>query len=418
MQVPPPPTLEEIKRYIVTDTDWALRTVAQYGVAILPGVLDADDCATMRAKMDAFFENATADMPVPFRRDDSSTWPTLLDLQPSHGMLMQHWGIGHADFAWWLRQHPKIAGAFEKMYRTKAEDLLVSFDGASYQAPPDRADNPSPKRGWGSPEPWWHVDQSLRRTDYECMQAWVTGEAVEEGDATLAVMLYSHRQHAQIAHDFPALVDGKDWVRYGPEQVDALREAGCMELRIACPPGSIVLWDSRTAHYGAPPLPGRASPKWRYVVYLCYSHRGRSTAAGLKRKREVFLEGRTTAHWPHKIRVFGKAPRTYGKEIPPVRLPPTPRLEDLTPLGRRLAGFDVKGEELRLDQVKEFVSAPSPPTPEDTDSTAQLSDDASEASIEDLSDENSEPSHFWDSGSEYDSTGSEASESSVSSSSE
>ena len=43
-----------------------------------------------------------------------------------------------------------------------------------------------------------------------------------------------------------------------------------------------------------------------------------------------------TRHWPHKIKLFPKLPRTYGRELPPVNISPTP---NLTPLGRKLSGF-------------------------------------------------------------------------------
>jgi len=320
-----------------TDAAGAMAKLEEYGVAIVPSVLGPQECATLKAKGWDFFEQVTAGMARPVDRNDPSTWNTLLDLYPSHGMLFQHWGIGQSEFVWYARQHPAIVEVFAKMWKVRSEELLVSFDGASFQAPPDREDNPTPHRGWGSPAHWLHSDQSLKRPGRECIQGWVTAEEVGPGDATLAVMDKSHKYHAELAKKFPSLVDSKDWVRYDEEAVAFFRARGCEDVRIECPPGSVVLWDSRTAHYGAAPVRGREDPKFRVVAYVCYLPRAKATPKAVKRKREIFEEGRTTSHWPNRPKLFGKLPRTYGRAVPAVRRAAAPQL---TPLGRKLAGFN------------------------------------------------------------------------------
>ena len=45
---------------------------------------------------------------------------------------------------------------------------------------------------------------------------------------------------------------------------------------------------------------------------------------------------RMTTHWPHKVKLFGKKPQTYGKELPDVSQLDKPKL---TELGKKLAGF-------------------------------------------------------------------------------
>lgn len=283
-----------------------------------------------------FFEQITSKMPRPVCRNDQATWPTLLDLYPSHGMLFQHWGVGHADFAWWVRQQPAVYDVFSKLWNTPPEELLVSFDGASFQAPPDRPDNPAPRRGWGSAEPWFHADQSLLRPEHECVQAWVTALDVARGDATLCVLAKSHVLHGEMARAFPALVGRRDWVRYGDECVQFLKQRGCEEVRIECPAGSMVLWDSRTAHYGAPPLRTRAVPSFRAVVYVCYLPRSRSTPGDRKKKRDAFDHWRTTSHWPNRATLFQPEPNTYGKPLPSVAPPSDPHV---SALGKKMAGF-------------------------------------------------------------------------------
>lgn len=317
--------------------DTASAVLAQYGVAIIPRIINTEDCETLFNKMWDFFEQITIDMEVPLDRNDSSTWNTLLELFPSHGMLFQHWGIGHADFAWWLRQHPSVIEAFSKLWKVEPDELLVSFDGASFQAPPDRDGNPTPNRGWGSSKPWFHSDQSLKRPNCECWQGWVTAGDVEEGDSTLSVMVGSHLLHTDVAKQFPSLVKNPDWVQYGPDVINFFTSKGCYPIRVSCPAGSLVLWDSRTAHYGAPPIAGRSTPKFRAVTYVCYMPRSFAKPHALKRKQGHFNTRRTTSHWPGKPKAFGLKPRTYGAlTLPKVALAALPSVSDM---GRKLAGF-------------------------------------------------------------------------------
>lgn len=54
---------------------------------------------------------------------------------PSHSMLIQYFGVGHTQIAWTLRQNPKIV--FATLWNVTAEELLVSFDGMSFNIPPE-----------------------------------------------------------------------------------------------------------------------------------------------------------------------------------------------------------------------------------------------------------------------------------------
>jgi hypothetical protein len=322
---------------VTTTIENANAVLNQYGVAVIPSIITPEDCETLFNKMWDFFEQITADMPNKINRNDESTWNTLLDLFPSHGMLFQHWGIGHAEFAWWIRQHPAVVGAFARLWNVEPDELLVSFDGASFQAPPDRAGNPTPKRGWGSPKPWYHSDQSLKRNNRECIQGWVTAKTVKEGDSTLAVMTGSHLLHREVAAKFPALIKPADWVQFDPNVISFFAEKGCEPLRISCPAGSLVLWDSRTAHYGAPPIAGRSTPEFRAVTYVCYMPRYGANLKRLQLKRTHYMTKRTTSHWPGKSRAFSLKPRTYGvKDLPLVVPAAEPSVSEL---GKKLAGF-------------------------------------------------------------------------------
>ena len=89
----------------------------------------------------------------------------------------------------------------------------------------------------------------------------------------------------------------------------------CEKVRVACPKGSLVLWDSRTVHCGAEPL-RRTEPRIRSVIYLCYLPRSHATEANLRKKIKAFEDQRTTSHWPNKPKLFPLKPRTYGNPVP------------------------------------------------------------------------------------------------------
>lgn len=345
---------------LIATPQTAREVLAAYGVAIVPSLLSQEKCDTLLSKMWDFFEEISAKMPVPVKRNDSGTWATLLQLCTHHCMLFQHYGVGHAEFMWWVRQQPEVYGVFSHIWDVPAEDLLVSFDGASFMAPPDRLGNPRPKAGWGSPKHWFHQDQSLRAPDFKCIQGWVTPLAVEPGDATLCVMAKSHLLSREISKQYPHLVGPADWVRFDDNMVAFLAKHGCSEVRIECPPGSLVLWDSRTAHYGAPPIPGRSAPKFRAVCYVSFLPRSGATDRDLVKKVQAFDARRTTSHWAYPVRMFPKAVRSYG--APPPNVVPA-RAPDLSELGKIFAGIrlphnkQAASEDTARSQSSQLVSS-------------------------------------------------------------
>jgi ectoine hydroxylase-related dioxygenase (phytanoyl-CoA dioxygenase family) len=310
----------------------AKETLEKYGVAVVPSVLSAEKCGVLYSMMCDFFEQITVNAAVPFVRDKEETYGTLLDMMPHHGMLFQWYGIGHAAFQWWLRQQPEVYSVFATLWGTPAEDMLVSFDGASFQMPPD-----GKRRGAGNGKHWFHRDQSLMRHGFECAQGWITALDVQSCDATLCVLAGSHLYSSELAQEYKGLVGPRDWVRIEDETVDFLKKRGCEEVRVECPPGSLVLWDSRTIHYGASPLKTRTTPRARAVCYVCFVPRSMASPDNLKKKRNAFDNRRTTSHWPNRATLFSPTPHTYGKKLPALCAPPPPQM---TQIGMRFAGLD------------------------------------------------------------------------------
>lgn len=84
-------------------------------------------------------------------------------------------------------------------------------------------------------------------------------------------------------------------------------------------------------------VPGRQQPNTRTVVYVCMTPRSGATPKVIQKRLDAFKNLRTTTHWPNKAKLFPKTPMTYGNPLPQVGTLSAPQI---TPLGRRLIGFD------------------------------------------------------------------------------
>lgn len=321
--------LYEYNKY-VTDKTNCKKTLDKYGVAIIPNVLTNKECDTMVDGVWKFFEDITKNTDNKILKKDKTTWKHMYNLFPMHSMLIQHWGVGHNQASWDVRQNKKVVEIFAKLWNCKNEDLLVSFDGLSFGLPHEVT-----KRGYYRGNTWYHSDQSFTRNDFECIQGWVTGLDVNKGDATLTFMEKSHKYHKEFSEKFN-VTNKSDWYKLTPKEEEFYVNKKCTYKRIMCPKGSLVLWDSRTIHCGCEALKERPQQNMRCVIYTCYQPKTKCDEKNLKKKVKALEDLRTTSHWPCKIKLFPKNPRTYGNELPKINKLDPP---ELTKLGRSLAGL-------------------------------------------------------------------------------
>jgi hypothetical protein len=318
----------------VADPGLMSAALARSGFVLVTGVLAAQECELMNNGMWDAFEHVSKNMQVPISRDKESTWGTMFDLYPTSTMIFKHGKLGHTQYAWDVRQNPRVAGLFGMLYNCEPENLLTSFDAVGVSLPPEVT-----KRGWrpnSTDLPAAHVDQSYTNSDFKCIQSWVTANDVRPGDATLRLLPGSHRLHANAAYKFG---EGSkaNFVQLDAERQAWYAEHGCEPVHIVCPAGSMVFWDSRTVHAGARPLKNRPyGANIRNIVYVCMQPRDHATTAAIDKKRKLFSEQRITNHWPCEPKAESMVPHTYGKPEPLYLDPPMPFL---TALGRRLAGF-------------------------------------------------------------------------------
>lgn len=89
----------EYERYITTP-DNLKETLEEYGVAIIPSVLNDEECSQIASGMWDTLEDWTQHWDTKITRDNPSSWKNIRDLFPKHSMLIQQYGLGHAQFIW------------------------------------------------------------------------------------------------------------------------------------------------------------------------------------------------------------------------------------------------------------------------------------------------------------------------------
>ncbi len=324
----------EYEKYICNITN-VKQMLDAYGVAIIPNLINSKECDQMKTGMWDYLETVTANLPVPMKKSDHKTWSSFKHLYPKHSMLIQNWSIGHAQFIWKLRTNPKIMKVFSKLWSCDPEDLLVSFDGASFHFPPEITGF-----GWvDESKTWLHSDQSYYKPGFSCVQSWINAYDTNDGDATLTVLEGSNRFHQEFANTFKP-ENRTDWNLLEKRELDWYEKTkGCARVNIKCPAGSLVLWDSRTIHCGTEPNKSRTKSNYRCCVYLCYTPRSMATEAILSKKIKAWKDLRTTSHWPHRPNLFPKYPHTWGTPLPPIVPISKPDIPDI---GYRLIGYVTK----------------------------------------------------------------------------
>jgi hypothetical protein len=332
-----------------TTPDKLRGTLEEYGVAILP-ILTAEEIAAFRAGIWADLKKLSNGVLSP---DDPKTWkPFVVGVAPLHGMLMQHYGTGHLPTIWKIRQTPKIADVFAKLWGCSRDDLLVSFDGLSLHLPPEVTN-----RGWYRGKNKLHLD--THSSDFDSVQSFLNLYETRAEDATFRGLIGSHKHHGEFFKKFrPAKTE---WVKMGgkdgeepTERMQFYLDRDCIDVRVPIPAGALLMWDSRTVHAGAEPIKDRLVPSKgdfagtepiRMVVYLCYTDRKLATAAQMRKKIKAFKDRRNTGHCPHKIKLMAKTPRYSDRTFKVVWPDPADIAEAMNDFGRRLAGLESAFEE-------------------------------------------------------------------------
>ena len=307
-----------------------MEKLEKYGVAIIPSVLNDVECKEMEKNMWKYLDYFGDVIGEPIIKNIEETYKNIQYLYYNYkhnALLVNFWNIAHSKLCWDVRQNPKIVDVFSAIWGCDSHDLLVSFDGASIQLPPEITGF-----GWCNNKYWYHTDQTFLDNEFRFIQSWVTARDVYEGDATLAFLEGSHKFHGEFAAEFEMRSERNYNQINENEQLQFYLDRGCFERTIVCPKGSLVLWDSRTIHCGLGPMSNRSEKNIRCVVYLCYVPRTHANPEILEEKKNLYLEGYATNHNPCRLIPLPKTPLDF--ELEPMEKP------NLSYLGRRLVGYN------------------------------------------------------------------------------
>mmetsp|Transcript_13442 Transcript_13442/g.32411 ORF Transcript_13442/g.32411 Transcript_13442/m.32411 type:complete len:116 (+) Transcript_13442:142-489(+) len=75
------------------------------GYAVIPDVLTPDECLSLENGFWNFWRRLSGGL---LTKKHPQTWKIIFDFFPRHGMLLQHFSIGHLQEIWNVRSHEKL----------------------------------------------------------------------------------------------------------------------------------------------------------------------------------------------------------------------------------------------------------------------------------------------------------------------
>ncbi|KAH7028758.1 uncharacterized protein B0I36DRAFT_324529 [Microdochium trichocladiopsis] len=231
---------------------------------------------------------------------DPATW-TKANLPVQSKINTFHsYGVAHEKFMWDARMEPGVLDAFATIWGT--DELLASFDSLNVTLP-NRTD--VPRKG-----AWEHVDQSPLRRGLHCVQGILNLSPSGPEDGGLVVYPGSHALNEVF---FDTQTDSATWnpldrFLFDKEQLAWFAAHGSTPLKVCADVGDLILWDSRTIHYGAEPT--ERSSQIRTVIYAAYTPARLASPEQLALKKEVFEKYGGTTHWPHQ-NIIARETATY-----------------------------------------------------------------------------------------------------------
>lgn len=240
-----------------------------------------------------------------FKREDNSTWKTSNMPVMLHGILKNY--FGHTELQWQIRE--LCAPIFSRIWGCKSEDLLSSFDGGCFLPPINKTKN-------GSFKQWIHNDQPRVMRDFCCVQGIVNFEENGPEDGGLVLVEGSHIIFNEYLDKHPS--EGIVWA---PADMNDPLISERRLIKICAPPGSLILFDSRTFHCNIHPTGSKIKEdgtlRFRMCTYVSMQPRIGASEKELTKRIRLYEKGRLTGHWCYGpwFKETPENPRLYGNTI-------------------------------------------------------------------------------------------------------
>ncbi len=265
--------------------DWRA-DLLEKGYAVVKGAVPYEKAKGYQEKAYEWlksFDNAELDFNKP------ETWiKENLPVQ-SHINTFSTYGVTHEKFMWDARMEPAVLAAFVRLWGT--EELLVSFDALNVTFPnrKDQARKPA----------WEHIDQSPLRRGLHCVQGIINLSPSGPEDGGLVVYPGSHKLTDEF---FDTQTEKSSWERrdfytFEQKQLEWFKAKGIAPEKVCAEVGDLIVWDSRTIHYGSEP--SELSNQIRCIIYAAYTPARLASQEALETKQKIFKSFGGTTHWPH-----------------------------------------------------------------------------------------------------------------------
>lgn len=201
--------------------------------------------------------------------------------------MYEHYAVTHERFYWEARMEPGVLESFSRLWGTN--ELLSSFDALNITLP-----NFKPARG-----PWPHVDQAPRKRGLHCVQGILNLSHAGPEDGSLIVIPRSNTYVEEFYDKFTKASEWewKDKREFNDKDVEYFHSRCGTPIRVEAEAGDLILWDSRTVHWGGEPT--EKSNTIRTVMYVAYTPAKLASAESIRQKKRVFEAFGSTTHWPH-----------------------------------------------------------------------------------------------------------------------
>ncbi|KAH3685934.1 hypothetical protein WICPIJ_003088 [Wickerhamomyces pijperi] len=309
--------IEKTAAQITSQTygDWRDELNSQ-GYCVVKGAISAEKAQAYREDIFNWMKSLRPN----FDENDKSTWTPENLPGCSKISTYTNYCVPHEDFFWRLRNEPGFKDAFAKYWGD--DKLLVSFDAINVSLPGYKSDDLK------TTKPWPHVDSSPYRNGLTCIQGIAALAPAGEKDGSLIVYKNSHKYIEEFFKN--GGIPEEKWhpadnVQLSTEELENFLKLypDVEKLKVHVEPGDLILWDSRTIHYGA--APDDDSDVIRTIAYISYSPASFATEEALAAKNEVFKQWGGTTHW-----AFDNInARLFKATLPNGELDPADRTEPL-----------------------------------------------------------------------------------------
>ncbi|PWY95919.1 hypothetical protein BO94DRAFT_530660 [Aspergillus sclerotioniger CBS 115572] len=308
--------------------EW-MKNLRTKGWTVVPDVLTQEQAAHYADNCYEWLEG----WGLGYNRHDPSTRKSADLPWHSRGGLYNRYGIAHEQFVWDLKSESALVEKFAQIWGT--DELVVSYDGLNLSIP-------EASRAPTDPifKPWPHVDQSPYRTHLQCVQGILNLLPNGPQDGGLTVLEGSNALYTQLWQHFDHKKGEKGWNTLEYEMLDDdmtqwLEQQGCKWVKVCCNPGDLLLWDSRTVHYGSIP----SSINDRFAAYVCYKPANFVPEKARNERIAAFKTKNGTAHDPAIVRLTQRLPpEDHPCYAEAVKRPLQEVL--LSKRGRQLAGLE------------------------------------------------------------------------------